>query len=146
VGQAWLTKDREEAGYFNSSSFEKAEQTDLDALKLFLVAEMKNSGVVCVLVGTETAYRPWVRYEILRGLWDERGLLAVQIHGIAGWDRRTTAAGPNPFDLLGIFITEAVGTKSIRFLERENSASKWSYASDFSKPLSQNGHTAVFLL
>ena len=135
VGQAWMTQDREEVGFFNSSAFEKAERTNPETLKAFLVAEMKGSSVVCVLVGSDTAFRRWVRFETFRGIWDERGLLAVRINGIAGWDRRTAVAGPNPFDLLGISVTENGGAKSVRFIERQTASAQWTFSSDFPKTL-----------
>src|SRR4051812_12297701 len=35
---------------------------------------------VIVLIGEQTAYRPWVRYEILKAWGDHRGLFGIYIH------------------------------------------------------------------
>jgi hypothetical protein len=75
VKNSWVMKDREDAGFFDSSAFEKAKNTDEDSLKRFLIKEMDGSSVVCALVGAATASRQWVRYEIQRAIWDGRGLL-----------------------------------------------------------------------
>lgn len=82
VKNSWVTKDREDAGFFDSSAFEKAKNTNDDSLKAFLNKEIDNSSVVCALVGAETANRRWVRYEIQRGIWEAKGLLAIRIHTI----------------------------------------------------------------
>jgi MTH538 TIR-like domain (DUF1863) len=41
-----------------------------------------SSSVVCVLVGSDTWWRRWVRYEIARAIVDGRGLLAVHLNSI----------------------------------------------------------------
>jgi hypothetical protein len=136
VANSWVTKDREEAGFFDSSAMEKAKNTDHDSLKAFLIRQMEGSSVVCALVGAQTAARRWVRYEILRGIWDERGLLAMRIHTIKDFSQSTTAAGTNPFDLLGIHVQGASnGGKSVYLIERPTVNDKWSYAGDISKTL-----------
>jgi len=135
VKNSWITREREDAGFFDSSAFEKAERTNDDTLKTFLVNAMHGSSVVCVLVGKETADRRWVRYEIQRGIWDERGVLAVRIHTISHFTTGTTTAGPNPLDLLGVFVESSGQDKFVRLIERASSTAKWSYSSDFTKVL-----------
>jgi len=54
---------------------------------------------VVVLIGSETAYRPWVRYEIEKAWADGRGLLGINIHNLTCMKTRSTCQkGPNPFD------------------------------------------------
>jgi hypothetical protein len=98
---------------------------------------MHGSSVVCALVGKETAHRPWVRYEIKRGIWDERGILGVRIHTISHFTSGTTIAGPNPLDLLGIHVEVAGTGKSVRLIERTSSTANWVYSSDFTKVLAK---------
>ena len=51
-----------------------------------------------VLVGTETAGRKWINYEIKKA-WDSgKGLLGIRIHGLKNLAGQTTFAGGNPFD------------------------------------------------
>lgn len=135
VKNSWVTRDREDAGFFDSSAFEKAKRTNDDTLKTFLIDAMKGSSVVCTLVGTETAHRRWVRYEIQRAIWDKRGLLAVRIHTINHFSTGQATAGPNPFDLLGVYVEEKDSVKSMYLIERSSTSDKWSYSSDFRKVL-----------
>jgi MTH538 TIR-like domain (DUF1863) len=107
VKNSWVTQDRKDAGFFNSSAFEKAERTNPDTLKTFLNREMEGASVVCVLVGKDTASRRWVSYEIQRGIWDQRGILAVRIHTISHFTKGTTIAGSNPLDLLGVHVEQS---------------------------------------
>jgi Thoeris protein ThsB, TIR-like domain len=58
---------------------------------------MRYKSAVVVLVGAETAERPWVRYEI-RYAWDNyKPLVGVRIHGLADRNQHTDYAGPDPF-------------------------------------------------
>jgi hypothetical protein len=56
-----------------------------------------------VLIGAETALRPWVKYEIQRSLERGNALIGVTIHNIT--DMRTMSRdvpGPNPFDAISV--------------------------------------------
>ena len=101
VKNSWITKpDREAAGFFNSSAFETKQRTSEDALKDFLTEQLKGTSVTCVLVGSQTALRPWVRYELFRSFHRGNGLLAVRVHSIRDWNKQCATVGANPFDQL----------------------------------------------
>lgn len=131
VKRSQIVKDREDAGFLDSSAFEEAQRKDPDSLKRFLRKEMEGASVVCALVGTETAMRRWVRFEIMQGILDERGILGIRIHTIANLNQMTATAGPNPFDLLGVYVND----KKMYFTERASSSEKWTYATDFGKKM-----------
>jgi len=101
VQQSWVTKgDRQSAGFFDGSAFETKKRTSEDALKDFLTEQLKGTSVTCVLVGSQTAFRPWVRYELVRSFHRGNGLLAVRVHSIRDWNSQPAAEGLNPFDNL----------------------------------------------
>jgi hypothetical protein len=129
VKNSQIVKDHEDAGFLDSSAFEKAKNENPDSLKRFLRKEMDGSSVVCVLIGADTATRPWVRFELLQALWDGRGLLGIRIHAIQDLNKRTTLPGTNPFDVLGIYV---VGTK-VYLTERPSILDQWAYTTDFSQ-------------
>lgn len=52
---------------------------------------------VIVLVGHETANRPWVEYEINKAWADRKPLLGVQIHGLSSMGT-VDSAGRSPFN------------------------------------------------
>jgi len=132
---SWVTKvvkgEREDAGFFDSSVFEAAQRENDDALKRFLREGLKSTTVTCVLVGTETALRRWVRYEIFRSFMRGNGLLAVRIHTIPGFNKLTERKGSNPFANLAF----AVDGDQLRF--KEYMTTGWKSARDVgSMPLS----------
>jgi len=133
VKKSWVTQERKDAGFFDSSVFEKAQKQNDDALKAFLNREMDGSSVVCTLVGTETASRRWVRYEIQRGVWEGKGLLAVRIHRIKNWEQKQSVAGDSPFHVLGVYVKDNGASKSMYLVERPSTSDRWTYSADFSK-------------
>ncbi len=58
---------------------------------------------VCVLIGTHTWCRRWVRYEMARAVIDKRGLLGVHINGLNHHGRlHADALGINPLDQMAV--------------------------------------------
>jgi hypothetical protein len=110
VRNSWVTKvaqgEREDAGFFDSSVFEAKQRESDDVLKRFLLEGLKNTTVTCVLVGAETSLRRWVRYEIMRSFVRGNGLLAIRVHAVAGFDKKTCASGSNPFDDLAFVVED----------------------------------------
>jgi hypothetical protein len=128
VRNSWVTKlaqgERGDVGFFDSSVFEAAQRESDDALKRFLREGLKNTTVTCVLVGTETTLRRWVRYEIFRSFMRGNGLLAVRIHTIAGFNKMPAAEGSNPFDNVAFTVND----DQLRF--KEYMVSGWQSARD----------------
>lgn len=129
VKKSQFLRGKELAGFFDSSAMEEAQRKDPDALRRFLTREMEGSSVVCVLIGQETASRQWVRFEILQGLVDARGVVGVRVHTIADFNRNVAQAGPNPFDVLGVYCKDG----NVYVVERSTDGTKWQYTTDFGK-------------
>ena len=68
--------------FYDSSLWERRQIEDPETVKRVIREGVGYTSAVCVLVGTETATRRWVRYEIARAVIDKRGLLAVHLNGI----------------------------------------------------------------
>jgi len=135
VRNSWVTKvaqgEREDAGFFDSSVFEAKQRESDDILKRFLREGLVNTTVTCVLVGTETALRRWVRYEIFRSFIRGNGLFAVRIHTIPNLKKATSSIGANPFDSVAFSVDD----DRLRF--REYYKTGWDDARDVSSmPLS----------
>lgn len=102
VKNAWVGRDREDAGFFNASVVEATKKTGEEALRTFLRKGLEGSSVLCALAGTETANRRWVRFEVLQALRDGRGIMEIAIHGIkCAKTGLTTAPGPSVLADLG---------------------------------------------
>jgi hypothetical protein len=67
------------------------------AIEDWIENNMRNRTCVVVLVGSDTANRPWVKYEIKKAWQDGRGLVGVHIHNLKCPRTNTCAKGPNPF-------------------------------------------------
>lgn len=68
------------------------------AVEEWIENNMSYRSCVVVLVGEETANRPWVKYEIQKAWDDGKGLLGVYIHNLNCANNGTCKKGPNPFD------------------------------------------------
>lgn len=103
VRNHWVTKpDREAAGFFDASLWESARRQGGAAIKRLVNGGIDGTSVTCVLIGSDTYIRPWVRYEIMRSLKKGNSILAIGINSIPGKDKQTKAPGPNPLSYLGV--------------------------------------------
>jgi len=101
-----VTDDKEDRGFFDSSVFEATKKEGDDSLKAFLRKGLENTSVTCVLAGTGTWNRRWVRYEIARSVLKGNGLLTVHIHGLENQDRLIAPKGPDPLAHIGVYRTD----------------------------------------
>jgi hypothetical protein len=53
-----------------------------------------------VLIGSQTANRPWINYEIIESVKRGNGLLAIYIHNVKDLNGHTDFRGQNPFDYI----------------------------------------------
>lgn len=103
VRNHWMTKpDRGEAGYFDASVWESARRQGDTALKRLINGALENTTNTCVLIGSQTFARPWVRYEILKSFRRGNHIFGVHINSIKSKNGDVKTAGPNPLEYVGI--------------------------------------------
>ncbi|WP_445147299.1 TIR domain-containing protein [Dyella sp. Tek66A03] len=90
-------------GFFDSSVFEATKKEGDENLKRFLREGLKYSSVTCVLAGTATWARRWVRYEIVRSILKGNGLLTVDIHNVKNTQGHASAKGADPLAQIGLY-------------------------------------------
>jgi len=90
------------AGFFDHSEYEDAKRSSDDAVARLILRHLDNTSVTVVLIGTETATRPWVRYEVQQSIARKNGLLGVHIHQLKDQSGQTSARGPQPSVPAGI--------------------------------------------
>jgi len=83
--------------------FEATKKEGDAALKAFLRQGMENTSVTCVLAGTNTWSRRWVKYEIARSIIRGNGLLTVHIYGVKDKNGETTTKGAEPLAQMGVY-------------------------------------------
>lgn len=89
--------------FYDSSLWEARKAEGPEALKKLIREGVEYTSAICVLIGTNTWSRRWVRYEIARAVVDGRGLLGVHINGLLHHQRQAKDVyGPNPFDYMAV--------------------------------------------
>jgi len=92
-----LSKD-DQSGFIDAVDWESIERQGDDAVKRWINDQLKGTSVTVVLIGAETAGRPWVRHEIIQSWNRGNGIVGVWIHNIKDQDGKTDTSGRNPFD------------------------------------------------
>lgn len=81
----------------NAQGWEDVKKKGDAAIENWITEQMKYKTAVVVLMGAQTASRPWVIHEI-RYAWDNnKPLVGVRIHGLEDQSRKTDSMGANPF-------------------------------------------------
>lgn len=112
----------EEQEILPAQRWEQVKREGDAAVKSWIDKEMRGKSAVVVLVGAETAARPWVKYEI-RKAWNEGiPLVGVRIHGLLNRDQRPDHSGIDPFSQItdgglplstwGVTLHDPAGTNS----------------------------------
>jgi hypothetical protein len=77
------------------------------ATKRLINRGLQGTSVTCILVGSETYRRPWVRYELLKSYKRGSNILAVHINSIPGKNRLTKPLGPDPLSYVGVGFSDS---------------------------------------
>jgi hypothetical protein len=93
-----LLVDEDEYGFIDSVEWEKVERQGDAAIERWINDQLKDTSVTVVLIGTETAERDWVDYEIRKSWQRGNGLVGVRVHQMKHSDRVADTPGPNPLD------------------------------------------------
>jgi hypothetical protein len=101
-----FTKENgQEAGYIDASIWEEAKTHQENSVERMINSSLEGTSVTCVLIGTGTWSRPWVRYEILKSYDRGNKLFGVHINSVTDKNQQTFVQGSNPFSYLGFVIS-----------------------------------------
>ncbi|MEW6864694.1 TIR domain-containing protein [Trueperella pyogenes] len=88
----------ENTGAIAAQEWEEVRYNTDAAIRNWINNQMAYKRAVVVLIGSQTASRRWVQYEIQRA-WDlKKPLLGIRIHGLKDCFGRISSSGDNPFD------------------------------------------------
>ena len=79
------------------NAWEAVKQGGDAAIKKWIAEQMRNRSCAIVLVGSTTANRKWINYEIIEAWNDAMGVVGIHIHGLKNRDGITSTKGANPF-------------------------------------------------
>lgn len=107
------------AKFRDSSIWEESEEKQIKKIKSLIDDELKRSSVTCVLIGSDTYSRRFVRYELIKSFEMKKGQVGVGINWIKGKDGNTKFwPGENPFNYLALKVSK--DGKTIDFFEKKD--------------------------
>jgi len=108
------------AKFRDSSIWEEFEEKQIKKIKSLIDNELKGLSVTCVLIGSDTYSRRFVRYELIKSFEMKKGQVGVGINWIKGKDGTTKFwPGENPFNYLALKVSK--DGKTIDFFENKDS-------------------------
>lgn len=116
----------QDAGFFDASIWEDAKLHGELSVKKLINNGLENTTVTCVLIGTETWKRRWVRYEVLKSYDRGNKLFGIHINSVRDKNQNTFSQGRNIFNYLG-FIISSDGKKLTYY---EHDGKSWSEYKD----------------
>jgi hypothetical protein len=101
VRSCWVTgSDRAEAGIWHPAIWQRIKQQGDDAIRRTIDEGLRDTSVTLVLIGAETAYRPWVHHQVRESIERGNAIVGIRIHNIPDpRNGQRDVAGPNPLDL-----------------------------------------------
>ncbi len=119
-------------GFYDGSLWESRKRVGDEAIKTLIRDGVHNTSAVCILAGTETWSRRWVRYEIARALIEGRGLLTVHINGLTHHSLRCAhVRGPNPLDFMAVGAVPGIGMSGPSYFLYEFKNDGWHRYDDY---------------
>ena len=68
------------------------------AIQKWIDDQLNGKSCAVVLIGTNTAGRKWIKYEIETAWNASKGVVGIYIHGLKNLDRDQSSQGRNPFE------------------------------------------------
>lgn len=79
------------------NDWEEIKRKGVDSIKDWIDKQLRHSNVVVVLVGSETAQRRWIQYEIETAWNMGKPILGIEIHELLDGSGNSDLSGCNPF-------------------------------------------------
>ncbi|MDL2184722.1 TIR domain-containing protein [Pseudomonas sp. ChxA] len=83
---------------YAANEWEEVKKKGDAAIRKWIDDSLVGKSCVVVLVGSETATRPWVLEEVIKGWNAGKGVVAIRINRLLDNHQNTSVAGSNPFD------------------------------------------------
>jgi len=81
----------------SSNTWEEVTRGGEAAIKQYIANELKGKSCLVVLIGSSTAGRKWVKYEIEQAWNAGKAALGVHVHGLKDLAGKQSTKGKNPF-------------------------------------------------
>jgi hypothetical protein len=84
----------------SDNSWEEITNAGEDAIKKWINEQMEYRSCAVVLIGSKTANRKWINYEIVKSWKKGMGVVGIYIHGLKNSNECISEKGENPFDYI----------------------------------------------
>lgn len=91
-----VTRDWESLPFMDAASWEAVKRRGEAAVTSWIDRQLEGTGVTVVLIGSQTARRKYVNYEIQESHNQGKGLLGIYIHQLKNQFGQTATKGSNP--------------------------------------------------
>lgn len=98
IRSSWVTKEREASGFFDAAKWEEVKKKNDSDIEKWIDEQLKGTSVTVVLIGSDTAGKKWIKYEIKASHKKGNGMLGIYIHQKKDSKGNTSVKGKNPFD------------------------------------------------
>lgn len=115
--QEWRAID---TGLVEGNEWQSIAEGDDAAIERWINRQMKRASCVIVLIGSETAHRRWVSYEIKKAWADRKGVLGIYVHNLVGTRHKQAPMGEDPFEgivINGRHVSEVIKVYNPPFTE-----------------------------
>jgi hypothetical protein len=139
VRQAWRIEHPDAPqmrSFYDSSLWESRQLESPESLKSLICDGVERTSAVCVLVGSNTWSRRWVRYEIARAVIDGRGLLAVHLNNLRHHiTKLPDICGANPLGCIGVGKVQSTPWETPQYYLFEWNGQGWIRYQDYTLAL-----------
>lgn len=115
----WLSKEgHEDAGVFDEPTWDESSLSGQAAIKRLINGGLENTSITCVLIGTHTWHRRWVRYELIESIQRGNRVVGVHVNGIPDRTNRTKPPGRNPLEHLALsFPNDGASVQVMQYMQ-----------------------------
>jgi MTH538 TIR-like domain (DUF1863) len=85
-----------QAGFLDEAEYGAALHQDKDTIRRLIRERVAGTSVTLVLIGSETASRPFVHLQIEASIANKNGFLGIHVHAIDDESGEPSASGPPP--------------------------------------------------
>lgn len=105
-----VVSDEDEHGFIDAAAWEEIKKKGDKAIEAWIAEQLEHTSVTAVLIGAETADRPWVQHEIVESWNRGNGVVGIWIHNIKDQHRETDTKGRNPLDEIAMASGESLSS------------------------------------
>jgi hypothetical protein len=105
-----LIPNEDEQGFIDAAAWEEIKRQGQGAIERWILGQFEGTSVTVVLIGSETAQRPWVDFEIRESWKRGNAIVGLYIHNVKDNESKTDMQGANPLDNVYLANGQALST------------------------------------